>query len=73
MMKSPSPSETCTTNATRGMYPLPVSANGHTIKWIVDSGDTHHITYCENLLSNCRKLSEPVVIRYKYPKEVKFM
>ena len=70
MTDYPSLLGTCKDNATGGMYPLPDS---HVVKWIVDSGDTHHITYCENLLSNCRKLSEPVVIRYKYPKEVKFM
>ena len=54
MTDYPSLLGTCKDNATGGMYPLPDS---HVVKWIVDSGDTHHITYCENLLSHCRKLS----------------
>jgi len=57
-MESHSPSGTCRANAATGMNLLPVSANGHTVKWIIDSGATHHITYCENLLSDCRKLLE---------------
>ena len=37
MMESSSPSRTCNANAATSIYPLPVSANDNTVKWIVDS------------------------------------
>ena len=69
MLPPSSPTGTCRAdaNAAAGMNPLPDNVSGNTVRWIIDSGATHHITYCESMLSECRKLSKSSCNKVQVP------
>ncbi|KAG5606456.1 hypothetical protein H5410_027948 [Solanum commersonii] len=49
------PTGTCKDNALAGKHALSGNVNVD-FRWIIDSGATQHITYCNSLLGECRKL-----------------
>lgn len=56
-MMMPRPNESCKANVASSMHVCD-KINDNEFRWIIDSGVAHHITYCTNILNECRKLSK---------------
>lgn len=73
-MMIPPPIGSCEANAAAGVHALIDIISSDEVKWITNSGATHHITYYEKNLNKYKKnYQNHIIIKCKCQPRIKFM
>lgn len=65
------PTGSCKANAIASINIKPDNVDIRELKWIIDIGATHHVTYCDKILHDCKHPKKSNPNRVKEPKENK--